>query len=263
MKNKITLLYLLGFLLLSSGVYAQGFVGVKFSVNVPGLPEPVVNEDFTSRLGGGVGLDIGYRFSDYIGIKALMEYTEISRKRNAFQGFYIPGNIENDFPSLGDIDVAYADLDGDVKDKYLLLPVMLEFGFTFNEKVFNDVREEYLRVYVSGGGFVGYLAESRQRIRSLRSNVYADRERTEMLASRQAVYDSGFRRSSNYVTDNLERFTYGVTGYLGFSYHFFYRNEFYIEVGGNYGLVNLDDKKVNGELFTRSATVQIGYRWQL
>lgn len=263
MKSKLSILILLGLLLVQTGVSAQGFIGFKTGVNVPGLPDPIVNEGYTSRLGAGMGVDLSYRFSDVIGVRAMFEYTEMDRKRNAFQGFHIPFYFRDFFTEVSGYDVAYADIDATIKDKYLLLPVMLELGWNFNElKTFNGKVEEYLRVYVAAGGFVGYFAESGQRIRALNSNVYADPNRTELIITREEVREQGFKRAKSYVTNNYDRFTYGVTGYLGFAYHFFYRNEVFIEVGGNYGLVNLDKSELNGEIFTRSATVNFGYKWQ-
>lgn len=262
MRNKLLMLFLTGFLFMGTGLFAQGFVGIKFAGNIPGFQDPIVDGGFSSKLGTGIGLDFSYRFNDYIGVRMTPEYSEISRKRKAYQGFYMPNGVRDLMPELAQVDVAYADLDGDIKDKYLLLPVMVELGFNFNEKIFNDVREEYLRVYFSGGGFVGYLTESSQRIRSLRSSVFADEGRTEVLATRDQIREAGFSKSRSYINENFEEFTYGVTGFIGFSYHFFYRNEFFIEFGGHFGLNNLDEEKLNGEVFTRTATVQFGYRWQ-
>lgn len=263
MNKKLLMFFLGGFLFLGAETWAQSFVGVNFSVNAPGYSEPIVNDGFTSKLGGGIGMEFGHRFNDVFGFKTLIQYSEIRRKSDGFQGFYIPSGMSEGIPKFQDIDAAYAELDGDIKDKYFLLPVMLEIGWNFNEKVFNGKREEYLRLYISGGGFVGYLVESRQKLSNLRSNIFSDREGSDIILSEQQMQDQGFKTASSYITDEVDRLTYGVTGYLGFSYHFFYRNEFYIELGTNYGLVNLDEKELNGELFTRSATIQFGYRWQL
>lgn len=263
MKTKLSILFLFGFLLLQSTVSAQGFIGFKTGVNLPGFPDPIVEEGYTTRLGAAMGLDFSYRFNEVIGVRAMLEYSEMDRQRNAFQGFHIPFYFRDFFTEVAGYDVAYADINATIKDKYLLLPVMLELGWNFNEKrTFNGTREEYLRAYVSAGGFVGYFAESGQRIRALKSDVYADPDRNELIITREAAREKGFKRAKSYVTNNYDRLTYGVTGYIGFAYHFFYRNEVFIELGGNYGLVNLDKDELNGEIFTRSATVNIGYKWQ-
>ena len=61
-----------------------------------------------------------------------------------------------------------------------------------------------------------------------------------------------------YIKDQLNTFNFGISGNVGFAYHFG-KNNIFIEGGGNYGFLNIQKGTANGKNQTGAGTVAIGY----
>ena len=201
----------------------------------------------------------------------------------------------NDAPQLGMLNLPsnfpvppqylYADAKRSAKMDYLMLPVLAKFGWNLG-------KTSPWRVYVDAGPYIGLLINAKNIVSINGNAVYADKmkgqliqlpdEATSMIPPAMlptltgAVSQISDGLSTNLAsnmagTDNikeqLHRFNWGLEGNLGIQYQL-HRNKFFLEIGGNYGLMNIQKdtgggRYLNGKNNIGAATLMIGYAYSL
>ena len=105
---------------------------------------------------------------------------------------------------------------------------------------------------MDAGPFAGFLLSAHQ-VTSGSSNIYLDEAGQQQISPSPQSFDS-----TNNIKDQLNTFNFGISGNVGFAYHFG-KNNIFIEGGGNYGFLNIQKGTANGKNQTGAGTVAIGY----
>jgi hypothetical protein len=228
--------------LFATNTNAQNFIlGVRTGLSIPNLSaggseNNPLNTGYKSRLGPDEALFGEYHFSSLFSLEAMIEYSSQGGKKKGMQAF---PNPQGDTPPY-----LYADFKSEAKLNYLLVPVLAKFGWNLS-------RRSPLRVYVDAGPFAGFLLSGHQ-VTSGSSATYLDPQGTQPVAP-ASPFDA-----DNDIKDQLNTFNFGVSGNVGFAYHF-KKSNFFIEGGGNYGFLNIQKGTDNGKNQIGAATVAPAY----
>lgn len=179
----------------------------------------------------------------------------------------------------------YADAKRMAKMDYLMLPILAKFGWNFT-------KTSPWRAYVSAGPYVGLLINAKNAVK-INGGVYADKsggaliqlpsEVTSaipppMLPALTGAVDqisgglsanmaSNMNRTED-IKDQLHPFNWGLEGNIGIHYQITNKNKVFVEIGGNYGMMNIQKSTgnglyLNGKNHIGAATVMAGYAYSL
>lgn len=242
--KKITLfLFVLVNILSVEFVHSQNFaLGLRGGISIPnltagGAEKNPLNTGYSSRLGPDFAIFGEYKISSLFSIEPMMEYSSQGGKKDGLQAF--PNPMGSTPPYL------YANFKSEAKLNYLLVPILAKFGWNLSS-------HSPVRFYFDAGPFAGFLLSAHQ-VTSGSSIIYADPQGTIPASPSAQPFDA-----NNNIKDQLNTFNFGVSGNLGFAYHFSKSNVF-IEGGGNYGLLNIQKGTANGKNQTGAGTVAVGY----
>ena len=184
----------------------------------------------------------------------------------------------------------YADAKRDAKMDYLMLPVLAKFGWNFT-------KESPWRVYVSAGPYVGLLLNAKNIV-CINGGVYSDKSGSALIqlpdevvpsipetmlpALTGAIAQISNGLSANMVSnlsgtqnikDQLYKFIWGFQANVGLQYQIQPRHRVFVEVGGNYGMMNIQKSTgkdsagtkqyFNGKNHIGAATIMVGYAYTL
>lgn len=224
---------------------AQTFsLGVRSGLSIPNLTaggseKNPLNTGYKSRLGPDEAIFGEYHISSLFSLEAMLEYSSQGGKKTGMQAF---PNPQGDQPPY-----LYANFKSEARLNYLLVPVLAKFGWNLSN-------HSPIRIYFDAGPFAGFLLSAHQ-VTSGSSMVYADPQGTQPVSPSAQPFDA-----NNDIKDQLNTFNFGVSGNLGFAYHFAKSNVF-IEGGGNYGFLNIQKGTANGKNNTGAGTVALGYAY--
>lgn len=242
--KKITLfLFVLVNILSVEFVHSQNFaLGLRGGISIPnltagGAEKNPLNTGYSSRLGPDFAIFGEYKISSLFSIEPMIEYSSQGGKKDGLQAF--PNPMGSTPPYL------YANFKSEAKLNYLLVPILAKFGWNLSS-------HSPVRFYFDAGPFAGFLLSAHQ-VTSGSSIIYADPQGTIPASPSAQPFDA-----NNNIKDQLNTFNFGVSGNLGFAYHFSKSNVF-IEGGGNYGLLNIQKGTANGKNQTGAGTVAVGY----
>ncbi|MEO8962069.1 MAG: porin family protein [Ginsengibacter sp.] len=243
MKKFSSFLLLMSTIMFATFTDAQTFtLGVRSGLSIPNLTAGgsetnPLNTGYKSRLGPDEAIFGEYHFSSLFSLEAMIEYSSQGGKKTGMQAFPNPqGSVP---PYL------YADFKSEAKLNYLLVPVLAKFGWNLSS-------HSPVRIYFDAGPFAGFLLSAHQ-VTSGSSKVYADPQGTQPASPSAQPFNA-----NNDIKDQLNTFNFGVSGNVGFAYHFSKSNIF-IEGGGNYGFVNIQKGTANGKNHAGAGTVALGY----
>ena len=164
----------------------------------------------------------------------------------------------------------YADIRNRTKFDYLMIPVLAQFGWDLNAN-------SPWRVYVNAGPFLSFLMGGKQ-VSSGTDMLYLDDTKTasvwnklipgiqdeveDRLPDVAAALQSPFEFGSMDITGELKPVNFGFTGNVGLSYQY-KRNRFFVEAGGNYGLIRVQKNTENGSNRIGAGTIMLGYSFNL
>lgn len=242
--KKITLfLFVLVNILSVEFAHSQNFtLGLRGGISIPnltagGAEKNPLNTGYSSRLGPDFAIFGEYKISSLFSIEPMIEYSSQGGKKDGLQAF--PNPMGSTPPYL------YANFKSEAKLNYLLVPILAKFGWNLSS-------HSPVRFYFDAGPFAGFLLSAHQ-VTSGSSIIYADPQGTIPASPSAQPFDA-----NNNIKDQLNTFNFGVSGNLGFAYHFSKSNVF-IEGGGNYGLLNIQKGTANGKNQTGAGTVAVGY----
>lgn len=236
------------FLFLSSLMFAittdaQTFTfGARSGISIPNLTAGSaevnpLNTGYKSRLGPDEAIFGEYHFSSLFSLQAMIEYSSQGGKKTGMQALPNPqGSMPPYF---------YADFESEAKLNYLLVPVLAKFGWNLGSR-------SLVRFFFDTGPFAGFLLSAHQATGGS-SMVYIDKNAQEPVSQSPQTFDA-----NSDIKDQLNTFNFGVSGNVGFEYHF-NKNHIFIEGGGNYGFLNIQQGTANGKNHTGAGTVALGY----
>jgi len=218
---------------------SQNFtVGLRGGISIPNLTaagtENPINSGYKSRLGSDLGIFGEYKVSELLSVQAMAEYSEQGGKKNGLQA------ITNPQPPP---QYLYGTFNSEAKLNYFMVPILAKFGW--------NLKTSRFRIYVSGGPFVSFLLSAKQ-VTSGQSPLYLDPAGLQPISPTQS-FDG-----TQDIKSQLNSTNFGVEGNVGLMYRKG-PNNFFIEGGGNYGLLNIQKGTENGKNNTGAATLVVGY----
>jgi len=188
-----------------------------------------------------------------------------------------------DFPTAP--QYLYANAKRNAKMDYLMLPVLAKFGWNFT-------KSSPWRVYVDAGPYIGLLVNAKNIV-NINGSVYADKSGSALIQLPDAVTSqippsmlptltgavtqiseglagemAGNLSGTQDFKDQLHTFNWGLEGNLGLQYQINHHNRVFFEVGGNYGLMNIQKSTGNGQYLNGknnigAATAMVGYGYTI
>jgi len=278
-------------ILITSGLYAQDVKfgirgGMNMSNMMAGGNNTPLSEDYKLRTAIGAGIFTELQFNPLFSVRFGVEYSEMGGKKNGMQA--LPsmrlvtemgnsigmGVTEQQLAALGALMTSlppyyYANVDNTTKCDYVMIPVLAQVGW--------NIAETPWRVYVNGGPFVSFLLSGKQACKGS-SKLFAGESGTTNLwdylppviqnivstefPSMRATLSEPVSFSTTSITSELKSTNFGVTGNVGIRYQCG-RNYFFLEAGGNYGFMTVQDDDSNGSNRLGAVTVMVGYSFSI
>jgi hypothetical protein len=287
--KKIKLLFA-GLFLFSLCGYAQTVsVGIRGGLSIPNIVaggDNPLSKGYSSRIAEDGGLFAELGINNYVAFRLGVEYSGQGGKRNGIQAMPAEqmiagitagagsGNTPGMDVILGQLmssmpGIFYADVKNTADFDYLMIPLSVQVGTNASKR---------WRVYVNAGPFVSFLLHGKQTTKGV-SKMYMDAGKSQTLwnnipATMQPIIENSVPAlayvlqngtdfgSTEVITRDLNPVNAGIQGDIGLSYRH-ERHRIFIEVGGNYGFVNMQKDKSNGSNRIGAATVMLGYAIQL
>ena len=275
------------------GLFAQDVkFGIRGGMNLPNImacgSNTPVSEDYKSRMAPGWGIFTELQINPMASFRFGVEYSGMGGKKNGMQAMPterlltemvssfagltgLPAGMEE---VLGGMMMTmpphyYANIDNTVKFDYVMIPLLAQFGW--------DVGQTPWRVYVNAGPFVSFFMSGKQVSKGT-SPLYADASGTNTLwdilpAEIQYVVNNSFpaiastlsepvKFGSTNISGEMKSTNFGITGHVGIRYQHKH-NYFFLELGGNYGFITVQQNDANGSNRLGAASVMVGYAFSL
>jgi hypothetical protein len=252
MKKSIFYLVVFGLLMFCFKASAQDVaIGLRGGISIPNLSaggseENPLNTGYSSRQGPDAGIYGEFKFSDLFSLQPMIEYSSQGGKKDGLQALPTPAPLAVEYTAQGQTapTYVYANYKSEAKLNYLMIPVLAKFGWNFSHSP--------LRIYVDAGPFVGFLLNAKQ-VTSGSSNFYPTPDSNQPITPSPENLDN-----TQNIKPQLNKTNFGVEGNLGLAYRL-KRSYFFIEGGGNYGFLNIQQGTANGKNNTGAATASVGY----
>ena len=229
----------------------QMALGFRGGISIPnitsaGSDQNPLNTGYSSRLGPEFSVFAEFKISELFSLQPMIEYSSQGGKKNGLQAFPTPDILAASYPPGTAPTYLYANFNSEAKFNYLMIPILAKFGHTFHESPW--------RIYGDVGPFVSLLLSAKQ-VTSGQTEIYTDPAGTQALPFGSQSFDA-----TNDIKDQLNSTNFGVEGNIGLNYAFGLNNLF-IEIGGNYGFVNIQKGTANGKNNVGAATIVLGYSY--
>ena len=273
------------------GLYAQDVkFGIRGGMNLPNIMagdnNTPVSEGYKSRTAVGAGIFTELQLNPTISLRLGVEYNEMGGKKDGMQAMPTQRLVTELGNSIGmgvtDQQLAalyalsasmpqyyYANVNNVVKFDYIMIPLMAQLG--------RNIGQSPWRMYVNAGPFVSFLLSGKQASKGT-SKLYSSAAGTTTLwdvfpdAAKGLVASEfpNIERTLNgdipfgttNVTRELKSCNFGITGNVGVRYQC-NRNYFFLEAGGNYGFITVQDDSSNGSNRIGAGSVMLGYAFSL
>ena len=277
--------------LTTCGIYAQDVkFGFRGGLNMSNLMEgdnsTPVSDGYKSRLATGWGIFTELQLNKTVSLRLGVEYSESGGKKDGMQAMPTQrliteigngigmGVTDQQLAALGAIvanmpQYYYVNAKNTTKLNYVTIPLVAQFG--------KDIRQSPWRVYVNAGPFVSFLLSGKQSANG-NSKLFSNSSGTSTLwdvfpeeakgmvtgefPSIEQTLGSETALGLTNITGELKSYNFGVTGNIGIRYQYNH-SYFFVEVGGNYGFLSIQDNTSNGSNRLGAATVMAGYAFSL
>ncbi|MDR0815373.1 MAG: PorT family protein [Bacteroidales bacterium] len=270
-------------------VFAQDVkFGLRAGVNLPNIKSggknTPVSEGYSSRLASGIGLFTELQLNPKWSVRLGVEYSGQGGKKDGLQAMPTMRLITGIAGEMGmamaaDPDAAaalmgaaaqmpqyyYANVNNTVRFDYAMIPVLAQYSIALGESPWS--------VYVNAGPFVSFLVSGKQ-ISSGNSRLYADaagqtpvwdalpldiqQTLATAIPNLANVLQNEAPGSKTNITGEMKSTNFGVIGNIGIRYQCG-RNAFFVEGGGNYGFVTVQQDDANGSNRLGAASIMAGY----
>jgi hypothetical protein len=245
-----------------------------------------VSEGYKSRTAVGWGVFTELQINPTVSLRLGVEYSGMGGKKDGMQAMPTMrlvtemgnsigmGITDQQLEALGYLAGSmppyyYANINNTAKFDYVMIPLMAQFGWNLGQSPW--------RVYVNAGPFASFLLSGKQ-VSDGSSKLYSDASGTTTLwdvfpqeakyyvASEFPTIETTLNDPATFGTTNitgeLKSTNFGVTGNVGIRYQC-KRNYFFLELGGNYGFVTVQDDDPNGSNRIGAASVMVGSAFSL
>jgi len=231
----------------------KSYVGIKGGISIPNLTsggsqENPLNTGYSSRLGPDFAIYYEKPITKIFSLMPSLEYSSQGGKKNGFQAFPTPDEFAAMFPPGQAPTYLYADFNSEAKMNYLMLGVLAKFTWPLSRSLFS--------IYADVGPF-GALLVSAHQVTSGSSMIYADPGMQQPLTQSPQSFDD-----TQDIKSDLHKGNLGVQGDLGIALNVT-SGRVFLEGGGNYGFINIQNDGADGENHTGAATIRIGYAYRL
>jgi hypothetical protein len=263
---KFVFVFLSGVFALFSATYVAAqrkevSIGFRAGMTIPSLSsnsDNPVNSGYstTNRFGAGVFAEV--KINRLFSLQPMLEYVQEGAKKDGMQALTVPDGLASLFEQFGQPvpDYLYANFNSSAKINYLMLPVLAKFGW--------NIGQSNWRFYVGAGPYIGLLLNAKQ-LTSGTSDIYLDAEGQQNLSELSGGMVKGgisFDDTTN-IKSSLHRFNFGFEGNVGIQFQV-KRSKFFLEGGGNYGLMNIQKyPDIDGKNRIGAVTLMMGYAYRL
>jgi hypothetical protein len=235
-----------------SGVFAQYSAGIKGGISIPNLTargseNNPLNTGYSTRVGADAAIFGEYNFTPQFSVEVSLEYSSQGGKKNGNQALPVPSYVSSMYPPGLAPSYLWASFDQEAKLNYFMIPILGKYTFYLGPN-------SPWSIYIDAGPFAGFLL-SAKTVASGSSNVYADQAHTQPLTSAPISF-----ALTQDVKDSLRSTNFGIEGNIGVAYALG-PGRIILEGGGNYGFVNIQKNKDDGQNNTGAVTVRIGYSY--
>ena len=235
--------------------YARNFgIGLKGGFSATNLSagsssNNPLSSGYATVFGPDAGIFIEYKISDNISIQPVLEYSTQGGKKNGLQAFPTPEATKFFFPPGTAPKYLYANFNNSVKITYFMVPVLLKLSWELEEG-------SPFKFHVAGGPFFGYLYQANS-VSTGTSTVYSD---SKGLNAVPVLPPQSFNTNTD-LKPQLQKYNYGIEGNIGITakLDLISQNFVFLEIGGNYGLLNIQKIADNGKNNTGAAVISLGY----
>ncbi|MDR0272550.1 MAG: PorT family protein [Clostridiales bacterium] len=275
------------------GLFAQDVkFGIKGGMNLPNImsggTSTPVSEGYKSRMAAGWGIFTELQVTPPFSLRLGVEYSGMGGKKDGMQAMPTQRLLsemasgmagmmgmtpeqEMAFGMLASTtpQYYYANLKNTVKFDYVMIPVWAQYGW--------DVGQSPWRVYVNAGPFVSFILSGKQVSKGT-GRLFSDasgattlwdnvpEQAKEVIASQfpaiAGTLGGDVRFGTTNVTGELRGANFGVSGNVGLRYQH-NRNYFFIEAGGNYGFIAVQQNDANGNNRIGAASIMLGYAFSM
>ena len=163
-------------------------------------------------------------------------------KRTGMQAYNTPAGINSG-------NYVFSAMDSRTNLSYLTIPVFAKYSYGFGKG---------FAVYVDAGPYVSFLMAAKQK-NTGNGTLFADANGSHAVAG-----ESNPLMGSNIdVKSQYETFNFGAQANIGVKYHIASRHSVFVEVGGNYGFLNIVKDDAGGDMRTSALSADAGYAFQL
>ncbi|MDR2039751.1 MAG: PorT family protein [Bacteroidales bacterium] len=291
MKKTILYTMIACLMLVSSGYtsFAQDVkVGLRGGVNFPtitsGGTKSPASDGYSSRTAFGTGIFTEIQFKKSFSLRWGVEYSGQGGKKNGMQAFPTSrmmtemisgmgmGADENVIGMLMGLPLPqyyYADVKNTVKFDYVMIPILAQYTLHLGNSPWS--------VYINAGPYVSFLVNGEQASKGT-SSLYADANGQTLMwnlldAQTQQQISTALPDFANTlqnsvpfgdtnITGEMKSTNFGVTGNIGIKYECG-RNSFFVEGGGNYGFLTIQQNSQNGTNRLCAISVMAGYAFSM
>lgn len=237
----------------SSFAQSQGreiFVGLKAGFSLPNLvggSDQEITKDYKSRMAPNFGGFVDIQLKKNTSLQIGVDYAPQGGKRNGIQPVTstIPG-----LPALPAGAYYFANFNNTAKLDYIEVPIMLKYRVR---------RSKPVGFYVNGGPYMGFLMKA-TTVTSGTSSLFLNNTGTiPVLIGPNTPFPAIPFDAETDVTDDLNRFNFGITGGGGITFKQ-KKNYFFIDGRAAYGLTTLQKDTINdGKSRTGNLVFSFGY----
>jgi hypothetical protein len=249
LPNKIfRLIFLILFLAISELSHAQTWQwGLKGGLSIPKLSSSgssEVSKGYLSISGPDLALVAEYKIGENLSLEAGMEWSTQGGQKSGLQTIPASPDLAQYFPPGTNTDFLYANFESTVRLQYLMLPVLIKYTMPLGNS-------DRWKLYAEGGLFGAWLVTATGSAAGS-SKVYFDKEETQQVGNVIVDFDS-----TGSIKNQLHNGNFGVEANIGLLCQM-NNTAFFIEGGGNYGLIGLQKNSQNGVNHAGALIFRIG-----
>jgi len=226
-------------------IYSQEKIslGFKAGINIPGIGinsrNPVI-DGFKTRLAPCCGIVLEAGLNNRWSLLNEVNYATLSFGKNGSQVIPVSAYAGLGLSSIGNL---YANFNSKIDLKYVEVPLMVKYYVYQNPKT---------NFFVNGGVFAGILFKSNVKTDG-RGNVYTDAAHQNPLFPFQISL-----KQEQDLSERIQPINFGLQFGAGFTWEG-ELGEFFINLNGNTGLINIQESSDDGANKTKEATITAGY----
>lgn len=266
--------------------------GLNLSSMMPAGKTTPLNDGFDMRMAPNFGIFTELQVNPTISFRLGVEYSGLGGTRNGMQGMpsqrlvneiagglgmigmVVPDLMEQVMGFMNQWSAAspfyFVDVENTVKFDYVTIPLTAQFGW--------DIGQSPWRFYAGAGPFVSFILSAEQVTRGT-SRMFTDMTGTLTLWELLSAFVpdefegilatlgiaetlTNFESGTTEITGEMRSVNFGITGNLGLRYSH-NRHNFFLEVGGNFGFMPVQQNTDNGGNRLAAMSVVLGYSLSL